>query len=88
MRDGDEGRRAKRAEVNTLGVSTETLGVTDVSRPVSAARTRRMVRAWSLGMFCKDTERLWRLYPSQHHSIYATRYDESRGNLLWCYFVC
>lgn len=45
MRDGDEGRRAERAEVNTLGVSTETLGVTDVSWPVLAARTRRMVRA-------------------------------------------
>lgn len=50
----------------------EAAGITGALWPVSAARTRRMVGAFSPGMFCKDTVRLWRLYLSQHDSIYET----------------
>lgn len=50
----------------------EAAGVTGALQPVPATWTRCMVGACSRGMFCKDTARLWRLYTSQHDSIYAT----------------
>ncbi len=48
----------------------EAAGVTGALQPVSAARTHRMVGAYSPGMFYAVW--LWTLSTSQHDSIYAT----------------